>query len=84
MDRLSIFLTFATGPVLTGIVIVSLFSLGLYSAPAVLAGVAAGLLLAWPAAYLVSRRIKRADPDWDHTKAGDHASPLPRPDAPEV
>ncbi len=84
MDRLSIYLTFATGPVLTGIVIVSLFSFGFYTVPAVLAGVAAGLLLSWPAAYLISRRIKRDDPNWDHTKAEDYASPVPRPDAPEV
>ena len=84
MDRLSIYLTFATGPVLTGAVVITLFSLGFYTLWTILLGVAAGMLLSWPAAYLISRKIKKDDPDWDHTKAADHASAVPRADAPEV
>jgi hypothetical protein len=83
MDRLSIYLTFATGPVLTGAFIITFFTFGLY-AWGVALGVAAGLVLSWPAAWYISRRIKRADPNFDHTRAEDYATPLPRRDAPEV
>jgi hypothetical protein len=84
MDRLSFYLTFATGPVLTGAVVITLFSMGLYNVWTIGAGVAAGLLLSWPAAYWVSRRIKRDDPNWDETKVEEYKSPVPKPGAPEV
>ena len=84
MDRFSLYLTFATGPVITGAVLVTLFSFGLYTWWAVALGVAAGLVLSWPAAYYASRRAKAQDPNWDHTKVEDYKTPLPDPDAPEV
>ena len=68
MDRLSIFLTLATGAVTTGVLVIAVLSLGLYSWPPILAAVALGWIAAWPAAYLVSRRIKRRDPGFDHTR----------------
>jgi len=82
MDRLSFVLTLATGPVLTGGLVIVVLSLGYYGWGPVVAAAATGIVLSWPAAYLVSRWIKRRDPDFDHTRA-DHG-PLPDPNAPEV
>jgi len=69
MDRLSIFLTLMTGAVLTGAVVTTFFTLGIYNWIAVGTAVAVGWGLSWPAAYLVSRYIKRNDPNHDHTRS---------------
>ena len=42
---------------------------------------AVGALAAWPLAYLISRRVKRKDPNFDHTREG---SLIPDPSKPEV
>ena len=83
MDRLSLVLTLMTGSVLAGGLTILVLGLGYYSWPAI--GIAAGLgfILSWPAAYVVSRRIKRRDPEWDETAVKD-AGVIPRPGAPEV
>ncbi len=83
MDRLSLFLTLATGPVTTGVFVIAVMSMGYYTWPAIGGAAALGWLTAWPAAYLVSRWIKRDDPEFDHTKVEDK-SPIPDPSAPEV
>jgi hypothetical protein len=83
MDRLSLFLTLATGAVTTGSLVILTLSLGYYGWGPIGAAAATGALLAWPAAYLVSRRIKRNDPDFDHRRKDAHG-PLPDPRAPEV
>ena len=83
MDRLSIILTLMTGAVLTGSLAITAFSLGFYSWQAVAAAAVIGFLLSWPLAYLVSRRIKRADAEWDDgMRSG--TGVLPKPGAPEV
>lgn len=64
MDRLSIVLTFMTGSVLVGGLVVLVLSLGYYTWLAIAAAAAVGLVLTWPAAYAISRLIKRNDPDW--------------------
>mgnify|MGYP006274545181 CR=1 FL=1 len=64
MDRLSILLTLMTGSVLVGGLVIIVLSLGLYSWVPIAAAVAVGLVLTWPAAYAVSRWIKRRDPNW--------------------
>jgi len=69
MDRLSIFLTLMTGAVLTGAVVTTFFVLGMYSWTAVMVAVAIGWGLSWPVAYLVSRYIKRNDPDFNHKRS---------------
>lgn len=83
MDRLSLILTLASGPVATGVFVVTVMSLGYYTWPAIGGAAALGWLAAWPAAYLVSRWIKRDDPDFDHTRA-EKQGPIPDPTAPEV
>ncbi|MEL6518309.1 MAG: hypothetical protein AAFQ39_11365 [Pseudomonadota bacterium] len=83
MDRLSIWLTFLTGPVLTGIPVIILFTLNYYEWPAIAFAITAGMLLSWPAAYALSRHIKRKDPKWDETKA-EQTDAVPRPGHPEV
>ena len=83
MDRLSIILTFMTGPVLTAIPVIIAFTLDYYEWPAIAMGVAAGLLLSWPAGYVISRRLKRDDPKWDETRR-DRTDSVPRPGSPEV
>lgn len=83
MDRLSYVLILATGPVLAGGLIIAVMSLGLYGWVYILPAGIIGWLLAWPAGYLISRRIKRQDPEFDHTKeTGDGL--LPDPSAPEA
>ncbi|MBK1635130.1 hypothetical protein [Rhodovulum adriaticum] len=62
MDRLSIMLTPVTGAVITGFIVIALFSLGFYNWAAVGTGAVIGAILAWPAAYIVSRKIKGDDP----------------------
>lgn len=83
MDRLSLYLTLATGPVTTGVLVIAAMSMGYYGWPVIGTAAAIGFLLAWPAAYLVSRRIKRNDPDFDHTREHD-TGVIPDPKAPEV
>ena len=83
MDRLSLYLTLATGPVTTGVLVIAAMSMGYYGWPVIGTMAAIGFLLAWPTAYLVSRRIKRKDPDFDHTREDD-TSVIPDPKAPEV
>lgn len=64
MDRLSLMLTPVTGAVITGSLAAIVLALGFYSWIAI--GIVAfiGCILAWPAAFLVSRRIKDNDPFW--------------------
>ncbi|MEL6518587.1 MAG: hypothetical protein AAFV31_14280 [Pseudomonadota bacterium] len=83
MDRLSFLLTFMTGSVLTGVVVVTLFTLNYYNWTAVAAAVVIGFGLSWPVAYVISRRIKRQDSNWDETRK-DRTDAVPRPGSPEV
>jgi hypothetical protein len=83
MDRLSILLTLATGAVITGALVTAVLSLGWVAWGPILGAVALGWLLAWPAAWWVSRRIKRQDPNFDHTRVPP-ATLVPDPDAREV
>lgn len=84
MDRLSLFLTLASGPVTAGSLVIAVLSLGYYNWAAIGIAAAIGFALAWPAAYWVSRRIKRDDPEWHpDAEPGDYG-PLPPRDAPEV
>ncbi len=64
MDRLSIVLTLMTGSVLVGGFVIVVLSLGYYDWRVIAGAVAVGLLLTWPAAYAISRWIKRDDPGW--------------------
>ena len=82
MDRLSLFLILATGPVIAGGFIIILMSFGLYGWVYLLPAGVIGWLLGWPAGYAISRRIKRKDPNFDHKK-GANDGILPDPSAPE-
>ncbi len=84
MDRLSIVLTLAVGPVLTGGMIIAVLSLGWYSWTAIAGAAALGTLLTWPASYVISRRIKRQDPNWDETKVDHVQAVIPDTSAREV
>lgn len=64
MDRLSIILTLLAAFVLMGGSVITVLVIGLYTWQSVLGAALAGLLLAWPAAYLISRPIKRKTPHW--------------------
>lgn len=68
MDRLSIFLTFMTGSVLVGGLVIVVLALGHYTALAIALAAGLGLVLTWPTAYVISRIIKRNDPEWDARK----------------
>ena len=82
MDRLSLFLILATGPALAGGLVILVLSLGYYGWVPIVTAAGLGLVLSWPAAYVVSRWIKRQDPEFDHTRKG--SGPLPDPSAPEA
>ena len=81
MDRLSILLSIMTGAVATGVIVLTGFALGYHTLWMILTGAFLGIALAWPLSYLISRRIKRQDPNWHKT-----ADPriIPDPKAPEV
>jgi len=81
MDRLSLYLTLATGPIAVGGLVIAALTLGYYSWPAIGGAAAIGALAAWPLAYAISRRVKRQDPDFDHTR---EAGLVPKPSDPEV
>ncbi len=84
MDRLSIFLTLIVGAMITGAFVTVVLSLGWYSWPAIGGATALGVVLTWPASYVISRRIKRQDPNWDATKVDRVEGTVPDPAAPEV
>lgn len=83
MDRLSLLLTFMTGAVLVGSFVIVVFALGMFSMTTLFIAAVAGLLLTWPAAYVISRKIKREDPGWDETRLK-RTDSVPRPSDPEV
>lgn len=82
MDRLSIILTLMTGAVLTGALAVTAMAFGWYGWLPLLGSAAIGILLSWPVAYLISRRIKREDPNWSAKAA--QKGPFPKPGAKEI
>lgn len=82
MDRLSIVLTFATGSVLVGGLVIAVLTAGYYGWVPILIAVAVGMLASWPVAYVISRRIKHRDPDWPDRDPKPSATP--DPNAPEV
>ena len=83
MDRLSLFLTLATGPVTTGVLVIAAMSMGYYGWPTIITAALVGFLLSWPVAYAISRLAKRNDRNWDHTRV-DRTDRVPRPGDPEV
>ena len=64
MDRLSIFLTLITGSVLVGGLVTIVLAMGYYAWTPIAVAAAVGMFLTWPAAYAISRLIKRNDPHW--------------------
>jgi len=83
MDRLSLILTLAVGALITGGFIVVVLALGFYNPAAIVGAGVLGLLLSWPGAYAVSRRIKRRDPEWDASRI-EKTDPIPDPREREV
>lgn len=84
MDRLSIFLSLIVGSLVTGTLIIVVLSMGWYSWAAIGIATALGFVVTWPASYVISRRIKREDPNWDEKKARRVKGVVPDPAAREV
>ncbi|MDP2084910.1 MAG: hypothetical protein Q8K20_06925 [Gemmobacter sp.] len=84
MDRLSIVLTLAVGAMITGSFVTAVLVRGWYSWPAIGIAAGIGMFLTWPVSYLISRRIKRQDPDWDETQIEKVDGLIPDLDKPEV
>lgn len=84
MDRLKyVLIPSGVFPALAGGFLIIAFSLGYYDWPVIAGAVALGAVLTLPAAHLVSRRIKRDDPDFDHRRTPEGGI-LPDPAAREV
>ncbi|GAA5072655.1 hypothetical protein N0B44_14705 [Roseibacterium beibuensis] len=83
MDRFSILLTLPVGAVATGAFTILAFNLGFYAWPAVIGAAVLGFGLSWPLAYVISRRVKRQDPNWDETRV-ERTGTVPNPAAREV
>lgn len=83
MDRLSLVLFLATGPTLIGTFVTTVLALGYYGWPAILMAAGGGAVLTWPASHIISRWIKRDDPDFNHKRHGPPGL-LPDPSAPEI
>lgn len=84
MDRLRIYLTLIVAPMISGGLMIAVMSLGWYSWAAIGGAMVLGLLLTWPVSHVISRRIKRQDPNWDETKIDRVKGVIPDPSAPEV
>lgn len=84
MDRLSFFLTLMTNAVLVGSFLTIVLVMGYYTWPAIVGAVILGFVLSWPAAYVVSRWIKKEDPEFDHTRIKRTKGAPVNPSAPEV
>lgn len=64
MDRLSIILSLLSGAFVTGAIATAAFSLGYYSWWWVALSAIFGFAMAWPTGFLISRMIKKQDPNW--------------------
>lgn len=84
MDRLALYMAMLTGSSIAGAVVIAGLSLGYYSVWTIVIAGIAGALLAWPTGYVISRWIKRDDPDWTPEADPDTQSWRPTPNAPEV
>ena len=67
MNRLSILLIGMTCAVIAGGIVILAFTFGWHGWAPIMRGVAPGLF--WPAGWMISRRIKRTDPQWDEPRA---------------
>lgn len=84
MDRLSLILSLVSGSLITGALVITVLTLGYYNWWAIGGAVVVGFALAWPSAYLVSRRIKNNDPEWSPHRDPFEHGPIPRPGRKEV
>lgn len=71
MDRLSIVLILATAVPLAGALVILFLTLGWYGWAPIVAAAVIGFGLAWPVARLISKRIKRRDPEWQARKGAE-------------
>jgi len=84
MDRLSIVLTFMTGSVLVGSLVIVVLSLGFYDWRSIAVAGGIGLVLTWPVAYVISRWIKLEDPNWRLRSGAPNDSEERQTDFPET
>ncbi|MFV2053493.1 hypothetical protein [Aliiroseovarius sp. YM-037] len=83
MDRLAIVLAVISGSSIAGAAVIAALALGYYSWVSIAICVAIGAIFAWPTGRMISRRIKRNDPEWNpRHKPGDFGV-VPPADAPE-
>jgi hypothetical protein len=84
MDRLSIILTLISGSLVTGALVITLFSLGYYTWWAVALSAGIGFVMAWPSALILSRRIKSNDAEWSRDYDPKRDGVLPKPSGKEI
>ena len=56
------------GACIAGVLVIAAFTMGYYSWQAIAVCVGIAALAAWPAGALLTRKIKRDDPAWDHRR----------------
>lgn len=64
MDRLAMFIALMAWTAISGTLIIIAFTMEWYGWMPILGSVVIALVLAWPVGYVISRRIKRRDPNW--------------------
>ncbi len=84
MDRLALYLSLLSWTSISGVLIIALLSFGIYNFWWIVGAAVVALLLAWPSAFIVSRRIKAGDPEWNTRGNRKNAGLFPKPGAPEV
>lgn len=80
MDRLNLFLIMMGVPAIAGTFVILFLSAGWYSWVAIALSVVLGLVLGIPASKMISRRIKKKDPNFNPPRQD---GVLPDPTAPE-
>ncbi len=65
MFRLSHVVVMMTWTIVSGVILIAAFSAGWYGWMPVVLAVVLGFAIGWPAARILSRRIKRQDPHYD-------------------
>jgi hypothetical protein len=84
MDRLAIYMAWIAGVSIAGAMLIVAFTLGYYTLWTFAICGGAGLILAYPVGYAISRWVKKEDPEWNPKRKPSDYDLTEKPKAPEV